>query len=64
MVVAQVTSPVLRAESLGITLLAAVSADAKREAQRIFQASEQRAGFNRLPLRSRTSSACQAASAR
>jgi hypothetical protein len=34
-----------RAESLGITLLAAVSADTKREAQRIFQASEQRARF-------------------
>jgi hypothetical protein len=34
-----------RAESLGITLLAAVSADTKREAQRIFQASEQRASF-------------------
>jgi hypothetical protein len=34
-----------RAESLGITLLAAVSADTKREAQRIFQTSEQRARF-------------------
>jgi hypothetical protein len=34
-----------RVESLGITLLAAVSADTKREAQRIFQASEQRARF-------------------
>src|SRR5262249_36761898 len=34
-----------RAESLGTALLAAVSADTKREAQRIFQASEQRAIF-------------------
>src|SRR6516162_534215 len=32
-----------RVESLGIALLAALSADTKREAQRIFQASEQRA---------------------
>jgi hypothetical protein len=34
-----------KAESLGITLLAAVSADTKREAQQIFQASELRAKF-------------------
>jgi hypothetical protein len=34
-----------RAESLGTALLSAVSADAKREAQRIFQTSEQRARF-------------------
>jgi hypothetical protein len=34
-----------KAESLGITLLASISADTKQEAQRIFQASEQRARF-------------------
>jgi hypothetical protein len=34
-----------RTESLGTALLATVSADAKREAQRIFQTSEQRARF-------------------